>query len=135
MGYGGHPTDYKPEYCQMLIEHMNEGYSFASFAAKCDVCEDTLYEWAKVHPKFSEAKRIARTKGMLRWEELGLDGTKGQIMGFSSGTWIFNMKNRFGWTDKMETKETQVSNMSKEELLAQAKKLIEDLEKENGTRS
>ena len=31
----GRPTKYKPEYCEMLIEHMSEGLSFESFR-RCD---------------------------------------------------------------------------------------------------
>ena len=30
----GRPTDYKKEYCELLIEHMAAGFSFESFAGK-----------------------------------------------------------------------------------------------------
>lgn len=129
MGFGGAPTKYKPEYCQLLIEHMDRGFSFESFAAECDVCFDTLYEWVKVHPEFSEAKRKATAKGMRQWEKMGMSGMLGEIMNFNSGTWIFNMKNRFKWTDRLETKETNITGMTKEELMERAKELLNDLEK------
>lgn len=53
----GQPTKYKPEYCQALIEHMEKGGSFASFAAVARVCIDTVFEWAKIYPEFSDAKK------------------------------------------------------------------------------
>lgn len=68
---------------------MQEGYSFESFAGTVDVCFDTLYEWAKVHPEFSEAKKNGLGKNLHTMETLGLtDGMK-------DAKWIFTMKNRF----------------------------------------
>ena len=92
---GGRPTKYKPEYCTMLIEHMSSGLSFESFGANVDVCEDTLYEWAKVYPEFSEAKKIARIQCLKFWERIGIAGMSGKIKGFNAAIWIYNMKCRF----------------------------------------
>lgn len=101
----GRPSKYKPEYCDMLIEHMHAGFSYEAFAGSIGVCWDTLYEWEKVHPEFSEAKRYGIAKGMMTWEQIGMDGCTGKIQGFNASTWIFNMKNRFRshWKDRTET--------------------------------
>lgn len=64
----GRPTKYKPEYCEDLIRHLEGANSFESFAAKVDTCVDTLYEWEKVHPDFSEAKRRGVAKSLLVYE-------------------------------------------------------------------
>jgi transposase len=96
---GGRPTDYKPEYCEMLVEHMKRGLSFEAFGAVVDVCEDTLYEWRKVHPEFSEAYKRGLAHSRNFWEELGLIGTT-EGKNFNATTWIFNMKNRFKWKDR-----------------------------------
>jgi hypothetical protein len=93
----GRPTKYKPEYCQQLIEHMSQGLSFETFAAVIDVNDDTLYEWAKVHPEFSDAKKRAFGKCKILWEKMGIAGATGKIRNFNAAAWIFNMKNRFGW--------------------------------------
>jgi hypothetical protein len=96
----GRPSKYKEEYCKMLEEHMGTGLSFESFGGKIDVCEDTLFEWKKVHPDFSESYKRGRLKSMLHWEEMGHDMV---LAGQGNATcWIFNMKNRFGWKDKTE---------------------------------
>ena len=99
---GGRPTKYKPEYCEKVIEHMGQGLSFESFAGTIGVNQDTLHEWCKRHEEFSESKKIGREKSRIFWEKLGIDGATGRLQYFNAATWIFNMKNRFNWTDKQE---------------------------------
>ena len=48
------PT-YKPEYCQMLIDHMSKGYSFESFAGKIGRGVRTIYEWREKFEEFQDA--------------------------------------------------------------------------------
>jgi hypothetical protein len=118
----GRPTLYRPEYCQMLIDHQAKGLSFESFAAIVDVDRDTVYNWCEIHPDFSDAKLRAGEKCRLFWETLGIlyvvegktrvirnpDGTvvtdsrgnplkvdgKEKLNGY---VWGLNMRNRFGW--------------------------------------
>lgn len=97
----GRPPKYRPEFCAMLVEHMASGLSFESFAAVADVDRDTIYEWAKTYPDFSDAKKRGSAKSQLIWEQEGITGMK--MMGFNSAIWIFNMKNRFGWKDQPES--------------------------------
>lgn len=99
----GRPTDYKEEYCEMLIEHMSKGYSYTTFAAIVDCNLDTLYNWEKLNPTFSEAKKIAFNKCQIFWERLAIENTMTtKNGGLNTGLWIFNMKNRFKWTDRVE---------------------------------
>jgi hypothetical protein len=104
---GGRPTKYKKEYCQDLIDFMSQGYSFEAFAGKILVAKDTLNEWCDVHPEFSAAKRLARESCRMFWEKIALDHIVSKsIVGvgaqsLNSSVWMFNMKNRFGWTDRI----------------------------------
>ena len=98
----GRPTKYKKEFCQKLIKHMAEGLSFEAFAGEVGVSLDTIYNWAKEHPEFSEAKKTGTSKCRAFWEKMGRNGAGGKLKGFQGGTWIFNMKNRFSWVDKQE---------------------------------
>lgn len=100
---GGRPTKYRPEYCEMLIEHRKNGFSFETFAAIVHVDRDTIYHWTKLFPAFSDAKKISDTYCRLWWESVGNRGVTGKIEGFSSSTWVFNMKARWGWRDGSET--------------------------------
>lgn len=101
MAKAGRPTKYKGKYCKMLVKHMSTGLSFKAFGGVVSVCEDTLFEWLKVHKEFSESKKMGLVKCRLFWEQAGIDGMH-QGKDFNSGTWIFNMKNRFNWKDKRE---------------------------------
>jgi hypothetical protein len=64
----GPPTKYKPEYCEMLIEHMSEGYSFDSFSAIVRVGRMTMYNWCKDFPEWKEAKEIAEGMALKYFE-------------------------------------------------------------------
>lgn len=98
----GRPTKYKKEYCQKLIDHMAQGYSYESFAGVVKTNRDTIYHWESIHPAFSDAKKIASAQCMLFWEKMGMAGTVGKLKNFSTPMWIFNMKNRFKWADRHE---------------------------------
>jgi hypothetical protein len=84
-----------PKYCEELILHMKEGYSFTSFGANCDCSAACLNNWVKVHPEFAHAKSIGEVHNLKHWEKLSHSN-------MDTGKWIFNMKNRFGWMDKRE---------------------------------
>ena len=113
-GKVGRPTKYKEEYCEMLIEHMAEGYSFESFGGVIEVAEDTLYEWAKVNKNFSDSKNIGTQKSMIWWEKVGRKGMMNDIPFFNDRIWRLNMINRFRskWTDG--TKNENNNNVKKE---------------------
>lgn len=107
----GRPSKYDPKFCQMLIDHMAKGYSYETFGASIDVAQSTVALWEK-HQEFSEAKREAFGKCRLFWESLGInyivniserdpDGHSRSAT-LNNAAWIFNMKNRFKWTDRVE---------------------------------
>lgn len=68
-GVGGAPTRYDPKYCDMVIERAKNGKSFESFGSEVHCHRDTLYEWIKVHPEFSDAKKIAEQYLLDFYEE------------------------------------------------------------------
>lgn len=106
----GRPSSYKPEYCQLLIQHMKGGLSFESFAGKIGKSRETLYEWEGVYSEFSDAKKEAEALCLQWWENAGIAGMLGlkqtkdgiPLGTFNAAIWIFNMKNRFNWRDKRE---------------------------------
>lgn len=97
----GRPTKYKPEYCQMLIDHMAEGYSFESFGGVIEVSEKTLYNWEVEFPEFLHSKNIGVQKSMIWWEKVGRKGMMNEIPFFNDRIWRLNMINRFRskWID------------------------------------
>lgn len=116
----GRITDYKPEYCQMLIEHAQKGGSYAAFAGKILCDRGTLNNWAIDNPEFFNAKKIAYYASLNYWEQLGLDfavtttetvidgRTKNTVTKqLNSAIWIYNMKCRFQmeWTEIQKIKQ------------------------------
>ncbi len=99
----GRPTTYKPEYCDLLVEHMANGSSFGTFACVVGCCRNTLYEWVRAYPQFSSAKDVGSARAYGWWERLGVGALQGKIPRFSSAVWILAMRNRFGWSHKGRT--------------------------------
>lgn len=129
----GRPTDYRPEYCKMLIEHMQSGLSFESFAAIADVHKETLYEWANVHPAFSEAKKKGFSKNLLYMEKLGQQGMWNDKDGaqFNTTNWIFQMKNRHRWRDRHEVETVDKTDIEREKIKKMSMSELTALVKEN----
>lgn len=109
-GPGGQPTKYDPKYCELLIQFArDESLSYQCFPAYLlektgvYVCIDTLYEWERVHPQYSDAKKLFLEICRRYWEGLGKDAAASKAPGaFNATAWIFSMKNRFNWRDKTE---------------------------------
>jgi hypothetical protein len=96
----GRPSKYKEEYCELLIRHMAEGLSLEAFAGVVKVNQDTIHEWVKKHPAFSEAKSVGIGLARLFWEKVARNIAVGKIQGASAAVAIFCLKNRLGWRDK-----------------------------------
>ena len=116
----GAPTKYRPEFCEDIITFFDrepfkvatddEGNAlttqtgkpllmacelptFEKFASDIGVHKDSIYEWAKVHPEFSDAKKIAQ---QLQYNILVQNGLLG---GYNSTFAIFTGKAALGMRD------------------------------------
>lgn len=125
----GRPTLYKEEYCDALIAHMQSGLSFESFAGRIGTNRDTLYEWAKVHPKFSDAKKQGTDASLLHWEKLGLNSLFEKT--FQAGVYVFTMKARFRWAEQLVIRDDEdrfsteaLKRMSKAEIMQLAEEAV-----------
>ncbi len=104
----GAPTKYDQSFCEKLIEHMRQGKSFESFAATVGCGRVSLYSWLKQHPEFLNAKQQGHELALSLWEDIGqkhiLNVTQHGVgsKSLNSTAWIFIMKNRFGYKDKIE---------------------------------
>lgn len=103
----GRPSKWKDEYCQMLISHMNQGFSFASFAGVISVSKECIYNWEKTKPSFSDASKKGEALSLLRNEQILMGIAIGKVKG-NVAAQIFIMKNRFGWRDKLDAEITTI---------------------------
>ena len=100
----GRPSKFKPAYSNMLIEHLAEGASIASFAAEIGVARSTINQWAEDQPEFSEALKIGKAKCAAWWEaKLRMIAVAGGGPGAATAV-IFGLKNMASddWRDKQE---------------------------------
>lgn len=102
--YMARPVKYKQEYCEMLINHMNDGFSFEAFGGVVGVDRATLHRWREKYQEFRDAFEVGYCKGLFQSEKIGRAAIMGKIPNFNTAAYCFWMKNRFGWSDKVDAK-------------------------------
>lgn len=107
----GRPTDYKPEYCEMLIEHMAKPFSYETFGAIVNVSKQTLYDWEKKHKDFLDAKRLGRMKQQLALEKMLKGQSMGSIKNGNASSLIFYIKNLTNFRDDPVIEEDSYEEM------------------------
>ena len=85
----GPPSQYRPEYCQRIIDYMGKGHTLTAFAGSIDVDKQTVYRWISQYPEFSEAADRAKAKQVCPWEEKLITADKGGEVAAA----IFALKN------------------------------------------
>ena len=75
----GRPTKYKKRYCEDVIEHMKNGASFNSFAAKIEVDDSQIRRWKQKYPDFYTACQIAEKKSLEWWENFAMQSATGRL--------------------------------------------------------
>lgn len=103
----GRPSDYRPEYCDLVIERAKEGKSLESFAAHINTSRTSLFRWRQEYPEFEEAVQIAKLHQLDWWENRALEIASGEIKG-NHVLVIFALKNVGSdtWKDRQEVNVT-----------------------------
>jgi len=101
----GRPSTYKPDFHpDDFVALSKEGKVAKQIAAIWDINVDTLYEWAKKHPRFSEAMRQGRVACEAWYIELGQMAMvgkatyKGQPVKVNLGYYAWLTRNLFKWS-------------------------------------
>ena len=100
----GRPSDYRPEFCKLVVEMGCVGAGKAEMAAACGCSRDTFLHWQENNPEFLDAVKAATYLSQAWWEREGRKATFGAVPGFNQTSFIFTMKNMFGddWREKIE---------------------------------
>jgi transposase-like protein len=103
----GRPSDYKPEFCEKLVEHMSKGYSFESFGAVIDCGKASLYKWRDEHQEFSDALDMGRSKHLFMMEQMGQGNMVEHYQGPKLNTALYKlfMANIHGWREKTDVEQ------------------------------
>jgi len=100
------PTKYRPKLIKKVDEFLeirrkeNKLPTIEGFGVFIDVNTDTIFEWVKIYPKFSEAiKRLKQIQSDIM--QAGIYNNTGNVAGG-----IFLLKNNHGFKDKQEIDST-----------------------------
>lgn len=80
--------------------HRQSGLSGNSFPL---ASQEVVVDMVNKYPQEFDRDEIAKVEReyMKKWEEMGIDGMMGKNPYFQGSPWIFNMKNRFKWSDRI----------------------------------
>lgn len=81
-----------------------EGASDAEVAAFLNITTKEFYKQMADSRPFAVLVEMGRTLAMAWWEKQARLNVKNK--GFNTPLWVFTMKNKFGWADKVETTNT-----------------------------
>lgn len=103
----GRKEKYHAEMCDIVVKMMKKGCSIAEVCDKLDICHDTFiaYQDPEKHPEFVEAVKKGLTSAKAKYERKGRVALFKGDPGFSWTGWYMQMKNRFGYSDKHETRD------------------------------
>ena len=98
----GRPKTFNRAYIKKIIpvlpDMFADGQSMVEVCAELGMSQDTFSDLVREHEDWSLAYKRGRALSNAWWERLGRQASSGQVP-IQATTWIFNMKNRFGWND------------------------------------
>lgn len=91
------PSTYQAKFCDQLVKHCEQGFSFESFAHRIGVSDRTLRNWRDQHSEFQEAYDRARTASLFFFEKLLIQSLTGKSKSskLNPALLIFTLKTRF----------------------------------------
>jgi hypothetical protein len=95
-----------------VIRHMRGGAGVKELAHYLGVTRQTIYDWStpaskQYHRPFADAQDLGRELSESWWLRYGRLAMMRRVPAASASWWIFNMKNRFGWKDRVEIAGTE----------------------------
>lgn len=87
---------------QTMLDMSSDGASIVELAVELGISRDTFYNISEREPRFSDTVKKCKELCEAWWVRNGRTNLNNKD--FSYTGWYMNMKNRFNWTDKQETK-------------------------------
>ena len=116
----GRPTKYQPDWMlEKIIDLGMNGASRAKIALVLGINYDTLVEWEKKYPDFSDALKMAKLGAQVWFEEVMQAAVLGELEKVPAALLIFALKSRFAH-DYREVRHTEISGKDGDPLEVQA---------------
>lgn len=129
----GRPTDYRPEFCEQVVEHCRDGRSLASFCNEIGIARQTLYQWRARFSLFNDACSRALIAAQTWFEERCRNGLEDR--NFNSRLAEFLMAAQFRDDYAPQTQRIELTgangtplnqrSLTRDELLALAAPILE----------
>jgi DNA-binding XRE family transcriptional regulator len=87
-------TQYKPAYCDHIIDHCAAGGSISTFGGVVGVTRQTVYNWRKEQPEFDAACEVAILKAAFLDEQKLLQLAHGLLEKGNFGALQYRLGNR-----------------------------------------
>ena len=107
---GGRPTitakDLPSGWVDTCIELAKNGKGKTHMAKALGISRQHLYDLLKEDQEFIDSMELCFQEYEIWWDNVGQEGMfmGGKDNPFNGALWSFQMKNRFGWADKLESK-------------------------------
>ena len=101
----GRPTRYTKALAESLPSMFENGESVVEVCVALGISKQTFYRWCEEKPEFRDAYEKGLEVSEAWWSRLARGGSTGQVK-VQPATLIFNLKNRFGWKDRVEQEHT-----------------------------
>ena len=97
-------NDLPKKWKENMISESAEGASIIELSVDLEISRDTFYALSERDDDFSDTVKKCKTLSEAWWVRKGRKNLDNKE--FSYTGWYMNMKNRFNWADKQETKHT-----------------------------
>lgn len=115
-----------------LVDYYRQGYSDAEVASAMNITMREFNRMLNDNATFSKLVEFGRTLSLAWWESQARKNINNKS--FNTPLWVFTMKNKYGWADKVETNNiNENANMSLDAVRAEVDKKLKKLHKENST--
>jgi len=91
----------KSTWAEDCLALAKDGASDVELREELNISDDLWYRWLEEEPEFSPTIKRCHRLCQIWWEKHGRNMASGTADG-NATVWIFNMKNRFKWTDRVE---------------------------------
>ena len=116
MAKPGRPSKYRPDFHpEDYLRLANNGKTLAQIARSWKVDRQTIVDWSMKHKEFSRTVKRGKEFAEAWWMDIFQAAAVGQMpkdpdtrsqLKFNAVPAIWLTKNAFGWTDRVEQKET-----------------------------
>ena len=102
--------DFPEGWEEHITELSNEGASITEIACYLEISKNTLKALTDRDDKFLTAIKKCKQLCETWWEKKGRKNMENKD--FNSTLWYMNMRNRFGWADKVQTENKNESTLN-----------------------